>query len=85
MLAAWMKIFGNGDITIRLFSVLAGVLTVVMAFFTGKEIKDEKTGNIFAFLTAINCYINFLFTRSKILHFSSPFCDHFHVFHNQNN
>ena len=25
MLAAWMKIFGNGDITIRLFSVLAGV------------------------------------------------------------
>ena len=41
MLAVWIKIFGNGDITIRLFSVLAGVLNVIMAFFTGREIKDS--------------------------------------------
>lgn len=33
MLAIWIKVFGNGDITIRLFSVLAGVLNVIAAFF----------------------------------------------------
>lgn len=73
MLAAWMKIFGNGDITIRLFSVLAGVLTVVMAFFTGKEIKDEKTGNIFAFLTAINATLIFYSQEVKFYIFLALF------------
>lgn len=73
MLAGWMKIFGNGDITIRLFSVLAGVLTVVMAFFTGKEIKDEKTGNIFAFLTAINATLIFYSQEVKFYIFLALF------------
>lgn len=58
-LALWMKIFGNGDIAIRLFSVLAGVLNIIAAYFVGKEIKDNKTGNIFAFLTAINATLIF--------------------------
>lgn len=58
-LSMWMKFFGNGDITIRLFSVLAGVLNIIAAYFTGKEIKDNKTGNIFAFLTAINATLIF--------------------------
>ncbi len=73
MLAVWMKIFGNGDITIRLFSVLAGVLTVIMAFFTGKEIKDEKTGNIFAFLTAINATLIFYSQEVKFYIFLALF------------
>lgn len=58
-LSFWIKIFGNGDITIRLFSVLAGVLNIIAAYFTGKEIKDNKTGNVFAFLTAINATLIF--------------------------
>ena len=73
MLAVWMKVFGNGDITIRLFSVLAGVLNVVMAFFTGKEIKDETTGNIFAFLTAINATLIFYSQEVKFYIFLSLF------------
>ena len=73
MLAVWMKVFGNGDITIRLFSVLAGVLNVVMAFFVGKEIKDIKTGNIFAFLTAINSTLIFYSQEVKFYIFLALF------------
>ncbi len=58
-LAIWMKIFSNNDIVIRLFSVLMGIITIIFAFLTGKEAKDEKTGNIFAFLTAINSVLIF--------------------------
>lgn len=54
LLAVWMKIFSNSDVVVRAFSVLMGTLTIVFAFFTGKEYKDEKLGNIFAFLVAIN-------------------------------
>lgn len=59
LLSLWMKVFSNNDIILRLFSVLMGSLTVVFAFFAGKEIKDEKLGNIFAFLTAINALLIF--------------------------
>lgn len=73
LLAVWIKVFGNGDITIRLFSVLAGVLNVIAAFFAGKEIKDEKTGNIFAFLTAINATLIFYSQEVKFYIFLSLF------------
>lgn len=59
LLAAWMKLFSRNDIVIRLFSVLLGTLTIIFAFFTGKEFKDEKLGNIFAFLVAINATLIF--------------------------
>lgn len=59
LLAAWMKLFSRNDIVIRLFSVLLGVVTIVFAFFVGKEFKDEKLGNIFAFLIAINATLIF--------------------------
>lgn len=59
LLAVWMKLFSRNDIAIRLFSVFLGVLTIVFAFFTGKEFKDEKLGNIFAFLVAINATLIF--------------------------
>ncbi len=72
-LAIWIKIFGNGDIMIRLFSVLAGVLNVVAAYFAGKEIKDNKTGNIFAFLTAINATLIFYSQEVKFYIFLSLF------------
>ncbi len=58
-LAIWMKIFSHNDFVIRLFSVLMGTLTIIFAFFTGKEIKDEKLGNIFAFFVAINATLIF--------------------------
>ena len=73
MLALWIKIFGNGDITIRLFSVLAGVLNVIAAFFAGKDLKDNRTGNIFAFLTAINSTLIFYSQEVKFYIFLSLF------------
>ncbi len=73
LLSIWIKVFGNGDVTIRLFSVLAGVLNVIAAFFAGKEIKDEKTGNIFAFLTAINATLIFYSQEVKFYIFLSLF------------
>ena len=54
LLAVWMKIFSNNDIVLRLFSVITGVFTIIFAFITRKEARDEKLGNIFAFLTSIN-------------------------------
>ena len=71
MLAVWIKVFGNGDIVIRLFSVLGGVLNVVVAFFVGKEVKNCKTGNIFATLTAINATLIFYSQEVKFYIFLS--------------
>lgn len=73
LLALWIKIFGNGDITIRLFSVLAGVLNIIAAYFTGKELKNSTTGNIFAFLTAINATLLFYSQEVKFYIFLSLF------------
>lgn len=58
-LAVWMKIFSNSDIAIRLFSVFLGTLTIIAGFFAGREAKDAKLGNIFAFLIAINSVLIF--------------------------
>lgn len=73
LLAGWIKLFGNGDIVIRLFSVLAGVLNVIAAYFAGKELKDSKTGNIFAFLTAINATLIFYSQEVKFYIFLALF------------
>lgn len=53
----WIKLFGNNDITIRLFSVLCSILTVIVGFFAGKELKDNKTGLICASLLGINSFL----------------------------
>lgn len=66
LLAVWIKFFSNNDIILRLFSVLTGTIAVVFAFFAGKELKDEKLGNIFAFLTAINATLIFYSQEVKI-------------------
>lgn len=58
-LSLWMKVFSNNDIAIRLFSVLMGTFTILFSFLVGKELKDEKLGNIFAFLVAINATLLF--------------------------
>lgn len=72
-LAGWIKLFGNDDIAIRLFSVFAGVLNVIAAYFAGKEFKDGKTGNLFAFLTAINATLIFYSQEVKFYIFLSLF------------
>jgi uncharacterized membrane protein len=50
----WMKIFGSTDIAFRMFSLIIGILTIFMAYLTGKEAHCEKTGLIVAWLASIN-------------------------------
>lgn len=59
-LAFWMKIFGNSDFILRLFSAVIGSAALVGAYLTGKKAKDEKTGYVAAILFALNgCAIYF--------------------------
>ena len=50
----WMKIFGNHDITIRLLSVIFGVLLLPVLYSIGKELYSKKTGLIMAALASVN-------------------------------
>ena len=54
LLNLWIKLFGNGDIILRLFSVLTGCLTILTGYFLGKEVKDNFTGILCSLLFAIN-------------------------------
>lgn len=54
LLNLWIKILGNGDIILRLFSVLIGCITVFVGYFLGKEIKDKFTGILCSLLFALN-------------------------------
>lgn len=72
-LAGWIKLFGSSDVVIRLFSVLAGVLNVAAAYLAGKEFKDSKAGNIFAFLTAIDATLIFYSQEVKFYIFLALF------------
>ncbi len=56
-LKIFMLIFGDSDFVLRLTSVFAGVLSVIMMFFVGKEYRDEKTGMFCAFFTAISSFL----------------------------
>ena len=54
LLSLWIKAFGNGDIILRLFSVIVGCLSVFIGYFLGKEIKDKFTGILCSLLIALN-------------------------------
>lgn len=55
----WSKIFSFSDVALRRFSVFCGVLTVIMAFFVGKELKSDKTGLLCSGLFAISSFLIF--------------------------
>ncbi len=54
LLALWMRIFGDSYVVGRLFSVFLGLLSVLVAYFVGKELKDWKTGLLFSTLVAMD-------------------------------
>jgi len=54
MLRLWTGMFSWGEISLRMPSVIFGVITVGLAYQLGKEIKDEKAGLGEGMLTAIN-------------------------------
>lgn len=52
----WGNIFSFSDFSLRAFSAACGVLSVLGAYLTGREIKDVKTGLIASFFIAINSF-----------------------------
>jgi len=59
LLHYWGKLFSFSDISLRLFSAICGILTVLTSYFVGKEIKSKQTGLICAGIFAINSFMIF--------------------------
>lgn len=56
-LKIWTFLFGNGDVTLRISSVLPSVLSIITMFFVGKEIKNEETGYLCAAFSAMSGFL----------------------------
>ena len=52
----FMAIFGQSDLVLRLTSTFAGILSIIIMYFVGKE-KDEKTGILCAGFSAISSFL----------------------------
>ena len=50
----WTQVTGNGEWGLRFLSALAGVATIPVAYFVGRELRDERAGVIAAALVAVN-------------------------------
>jgi len=48
LLALWLRIFGDNYVVGRSLSVVLGLIAVVFAYITGKELKDWRLGALFA-------------------------------------
>jgi mannosyltransferase len=50
----WTQVTGNGEWGLRFLSALAGVATIPVAYFTGRELRGARAGFIAAALVAVN-------------------------------
>jgi uncharacterized membrane protein len=50
----WTQVTGNGEWGLRFLSALAGVATIPVAYFTGRELRGARAGVIAAALVAFN-------------------------------
>lgn len=55
-LRAWSSFFGVGEFSVRLPSVIFGVMAIPGIYYLGRELVDRKTGLIAAFLLAGNSF-----------------------------
>lgn len=62
----WMKLFGEGDCTLRLLSVIFGTLTIFVGYLTGKELKDNFTGLVTAMLICCNSLLIYFSQEVRI-------------------
>ena len=46
--------YGNSEFYLRLLPSFFGIITIPLAYFVGKEFKDEKTGIIFSIFISLN-------------------------------
>jgi len=56
MLHLWMAVFGSGAAAIRSLSALAGVATIPVIYWIGREIASKRAGLIAALLAALWCH-----------------------------
>jgi mannosyltransferase len=54
---AWAQLFGTGEVGLRSFSALIGVLTVPAAYLAARELASRRAGLIAAALVAFNPYL----------------------------
>lgn len=57
LLHIWAKIFSFSDFSLRLFSAICGILSVLGAYLAGKELKSSDTGLLCAAIFAINSFL----------------------------
>ena len=57
LLHLWGNIFSFSDYSLRAFSAVCGVMTVIFSFFIGKELKSKQTGLICASIFALNSFL----------------------------
>ncbi|HEX7279817.1 MAG TPA: glycosyltransferase family 39 protein [Solirubrobacterales bacterium] len=50
----WIQVTGTGEVGLRSLSALAGVLTIPVAYFVGRELRGCRTGVLAAALVAVN-------------------------------
>lgn len=55
----WSKIFSFSDYSLRAFSAVCGIMTVITSYFIGKELKSKQTGLICASIFAVNSFLIF--------------------------
>jgi len=53
----WLKIFGTGEVAIRVLSFLFFVFLAITVYFIGKTLFDNKTGILAALLTFTNQFL----------------------------
>ena len=57
LLHYWAKIFSFSDYSLRSFSAICGILTVIISFFIGKQLKSAHTGLVIMVIFAINSFL----------------------------
>lgn len=50
----WTQVTGTGELGLRSLSAVAGVLTIPVAYFVGRELRGSRTGVLAAALVAVN-------------------------------
>lgn len=53
----FIHFFGNSDLILRLTSVPVGLLSIIVMYFVGKELKDEKLGILTAAFTSLSSFL----------------------------
>ncbi|CAI1493912.1 PMT_2 domain-containing protein [Thermococcus nautili] len=53
-LALWLRIFGDSYVVGRMFSLVLGAASLILAYFTGCELLDKRLGIAFALLIALD-------------------------------